>query len=209
MLLVPPDLSGTYRHYNPSIYILEFLFWQCVSPLAGWSSRHCKTPQWERAAVCSKPFPETPGSLQLAIQTFVGFTYCSKKQHKARCDCPQVSMLLLVLLLLANGVESSKSKALDHSLLSTEPVQSLYFLNSTVKLCLTIWFERAHKLLPAHWIDSQLAALPSLAPNNKTPTCFKCTCWLNGHNSTESGSSGLSLKSDRPLGPAGISGLFS
>lgn len=71
-------------------------------------------------------------------------------------------MLLLVLLLLANGVESSKSKAFDYSLLSTEPVQSLYFLTSTVKLCVTIWFKE-------HTNDCLLTGL--------TLGCLLCHHW--------------------------------
>lgn len=98
MLLVPPDLSAAleslylYTGEVAGIFVLT-----SISPLLGQSSRHCKMPQWEGADVCSKPFSVTPGSLQLASQTFVGFSYCSTKQHKARCDYPQLSMLLLVL----------------------------------------------------------------------------------------------------------------
>lgn len=74
-------------------------------------------------------------------------------------------------------------------------MQSLCFLNTTVKPCMTIWFGTDHTYYSLLTVLTPL----SLAPHSKAPTCFKCTCFLNGHNSTEVGSSDLSLKSDRSL----------
>lgn len=78
-----------------------------------------------KAAACSNTFLVTPGSLQLGIQTFASFAYCSGKQQKERCDYPQKHVCISCLMTSSNwSRKQQKQRVL--LLLATETAQSLY-----------------------------------------------------------------------------------